>query len=72
MDPHSFEALIAGLESSGMSRSDIAMHAGVSRDTVWRLATGQAKRPSFDTVSRIEKLLVLSETSDRVMRYVSR
>jgi len=51
-----FAAWIAGLESEGLSRTEIAERAGVSRNTVWRLATGSATMPSHSTVSRIEKI----------------
>lgn len=49
-----FEALIAGLENRGISRSAIASGAGISRDTVWRLATGTARRPSHETIERLQ------------------
>ena len=38
-----FDALIAGLE-----------HQGISRDTIWRLATGTARQPYFDTIDRLQ------------------
>lgn len=54
MQKEHFEGLIAALESQGMTRSEIAYGAGVSRDTVWRLATGTARRPSHETIERIK------------------
>lgn len=49
-----FDALIAGLEDQGISRTEIARGAGLSRDTVWRLATGTARQPYFDTIDRLQ------------------
>ncbi len=53
MEKEQFEALIAGLEDRGISRTKIASGAGISRDTVWRLATGTARRPSWETIERL-------------------
>lgn len=54
MDPDQFAAIIAGLESQGISRSDIAKGAGISRATVWRLAVGDARLPSYQTITRLK------------------
>jgi transcriptional regulator with XRE-family HTH domain len=51
-----FEALIAGLESQGISRSEIAQRSGMSRTTVWRMANGICADHLAGTVQRIEKL----------------
>jgi hypothetical protein len=41
------ESMIAGLELAGLSRSEIAAQAHVSKNTVWRLANGEAPAPSY-------------------------
>ncbi|WP_179119541.1 helix-turn-helix domain-containing protein [Ensifer adhaerens] len=48
--------MIEALEAGGVSRSEIARAAHVSRNTVWRLASGEARQPACETVERIEKL----------------
>ena len=63
MQKEHFEGLVAALEAQGMTRSEIAHGAGVSRDTVWRLATGNARRPSHET---IERLKLFSQNRDAV------
>ena len=37
-------AIIAGLEATGLSRTEIANQARLSRNTVWRMAQGEVKR----------------------------
>jgi transcriptional regulator with XRE-family HTH domain len=49
-----FQAMIAGLESAGLSRAEIARRAGLSRMTVWRLAEGEGREPLYRTVRAIE------------------
>lgn len=49
-----FDALIAGLEDLGISRTEIAQATGLSRDTIWRLATGSARQPYFETIDRLQ------------------
>jgi transcriptional regulator with XRE-family HTH domain len=51
-----FEALIAGLECHGISRTEIAQRTGLSRDTVWRLATGTVRYPNYETADRLRDL----------------
>lgn len=51
-----FAAMIAGLESAGLSRTEIAIRAGISRNTVWRMATGEVREPAYSTVIRVERL----------------
>lgn len=48
--------MIAGLESSGMTRTEIARKAGVSRMTVWRLAVGEGRSPLYETIHALENL----------------
>lgn len=47
--------MIAGLESLGFSRTEIARGAQVSRTTVFRLAVGDARLPSFQTIERLQQ-----------------
>nr|WP_280173970.1 helix-turn-helix transcriptional regulator [Rhizobium sullae] len=58
--------MIAGLESAGMSHAEIARQAGVSRQTIWRLANGEGRAPLWRTIARIEavhrKIVAASET----------
>lgn len=54
MDPEQFAAIIAGLESQGYSQPEIARNTGLSRATVWRIATGSATRPSYETITRLK------------------
>ena len=48
-----FASMVAALEASGLSRTEIAAEAHVSRMTVWRFAEGLAREPSVRTVSKI-------------------
>lgn len=54
MDPDQFAAIIAGLESQGISQSEIARETGLSRMTIWRLNTGISPRPSYETVMKLK------------------
>jgi len=55
--PHAnLENMIAGLELAGMTRTEIAQQCHMSRNTVCRLATGEAREPSFEKVRKIEVL----------------
>jgi hypothetical protein len=54
MQAREFEALIAGLEGRGLTRSEIASQTGLSRMTIWRFANGMAREPSHRVVSRLE------------------
>ena len=56
MPQEEFAAMIAGLESAGLSRTEIANRAGISRNTVWRMATGEVQEPAYSTVMRLERL----------------
>jgi transcriptional regulator with XRE-family HTH domain len=55
MKKDDFAGLIAGLESQGFNRSEIARAAGISRKTVWRIASGQAREPDFNTIQRLRR-----------------
>ncbi|WP_026618571.1 transcriptional regulator with XRE-family HTH domain [Ensifer sp. WSM1721] len=50
------ETMIARLKASGLTPSMIARESGISRMTVWRIANGDARQPSYDTVHRIERV----------------
>jgi len=56
MKEDDFQGLVAALEASGHSRSEIARAAGISRKTVWRIATGQSREPDFNTITRLRRL----------------
>jgi len=49
-----FAALIAGLQSEGHSRADIARGSGLSRTTVWRIAEGEIRHPGYETIVRLK------------------
>lgn len=49
-----YKSMIAGIEALGVSRTEIARGAGVGRSTIGRLAIGDARMPSFETISRIK------------------
>jgi len=51
-----FASMIAGLQAGGISRAEIARQCHVSRGTVWRLAEGIGKQPSYATGREIERL----------------
>lgn len=51
-----FASIIAGIEATGLSRTEIALAAGLSRQTVWRIAEGFAVEPSFRVISSIERV----------------
>jgi transcriptional regulator with XRE-family HTH domain len=51
-----FQSMIAGLEDRGLSRTQIAEEAGLSRATVWRLATGEAREPSWQTIDALRNI----------------
>ncbi|MCA1444700.1 XRE family transcriptional regulator [Ensifer sp. IC4062] len=50
------EAMIAGLQASGMRPSAIAREAQLSRMTVWRISVGEVSRPSHDTFARVQRV----------------
>lgn len=51
-----FESMVEGLKSTGMSYGAISKQSGVSRTTVWRIAVGEARQPSYDTWRKIERV----------------
>lgn len=54
MSPSTFAAMIAGIESHGVSRPQIVEISGLSKNTVWRMAAGEVRLPSYETVRRLE------------------
>ena len=52
------EALLAGLQvNHGLSVPEIGRQAGISRIQAYRLVRGDVRRPSFETVTRLQKLV---------------
>ena len=51
-----FANLVDALRSAGLSQSEIAMRSGLSRQTVWRYATGEARSPTLESFQKLEKL----------------
>lgn len=51
-----FAAMITGLEAAGLSRTDIARQADVSKATITRLGNGDAIRPGYDTIAKLKNL----------------
>jgi transcriptional regulator with XRE-family HTH domain len=47
--------LIASLEIEGYRRAEIARAAGLPRSTITRLASGNVPRPSYDSVTALQK-----------------
>jgi len=56
MRQRDFEAIVAGLSAQGMTKTEIARRAHISRDTLWRILAGMSRRPSHEVVTRIEAL----------------
>jgi len=48
--------MIAGLQAHGLSITEIGRRIRVSRGHAYKLAAGDVRRPSYDTVSKLEKL----------------
>lgn len=63
MPQQTFVGMIAGLEATGTSRAEIARQCHVSRGTVWRLAEGVVKEPTWSTGHKIEQLFFLRAVS---------
>jgi transcriptional regulator with XRE-family HTH domain len=55
-DADTFASLLAGIQASGLSNRQIAQRAGLSTMTVWRIETGTARHPSFDTYLRLARV----------------
>lgn len=52
-----FQSMLEALRvDHGMTPSDIAREAGISRATVWRLTVGDSRQPSYEVGHRIERL----------------
>jgi lambda repressor-like predicted transcriptional regulator len=47
--------LIASLESEGYQRVMIARAAGLSKSTITKLASGTVRRPSYDSVTALQR-----------------
>jgi hypothetical protein len=54
-DEH-FADMIASLEATGISRTEIARQCHVCRGTIWRLAEGIGREPAWSTGHRIQEL----------------
>lgn len=50
-----FAAEIEQLIARGLSLGDIAKECGISKQTVWRLAVGDARKVSWEVGSKVEK-----------------
>lgn len=61
MKADEFSALIAGLQSEGISRTQIANGAGLSRATVWRLAEGECRQPGYETITRLKNFAAIAK-----------
>lgn len=57
-DPaQAFASMLEALKTEhGMSPGDIAREAGISRATVWRIAVGDSRRPSYEVGMAIERV----------------
>jgi len=51
-----YASMIAGLQESGLSRTEIARAIGLSRSTVWRAATGMWREPDHQSVVKLDRL----------------
>jgi len=56
MDASSFAAMISGLEAHGISRPEIVRRSGLSKNTIWRAASGELRNPTERTVERMQQL----------------
>jgi|RhiMethySRZTD1v2_1073278.scaffolds.fasta_scaffold2881941_1 transcriptional regulator with XRE-family HTH domain len=56
MNSDDFANVIRGLEACGLSKLTIARRAGLSRSYVHKIAAGEVRRPSYETVHRLERL----------------
>ena len=54
--PMDWIALISRLRQRGWTQQGIAAEVGVTQPTVSELATGKARRPSFDVGAALKKL----------------
>jgi transcriptional regulator with XRE-family HTH domain len=64
MNRDAFAAMISGIEANGVPRPEIARRTGLSKNTIWRLANGEAREPKYETV---QKVLDLKMRTDRLL-----
>jgi transcriptional regulator with XRE-family HTH domain len=64
MNRDAFAAMISGLEANGVTRPEIVRRTGLSKNTIWRLANGEAREPKYETV---QKVLDLKMRTDRLL-----
>jgi transcriptional regulator with XRE-family HTH domain len=58
------ESMIVGLRTE-LSCAEIARRSGISRTHLHRLQTGQSRRPSYETVHRLERVVRSLGTTPR-------
>jgi hypothetical protein len=51
-----FQSMLEALRNDGMTPTDIAREAGISRATVWRLSVGDSRQVSYQVGHSIERL----------------
>ena len=49
-------SMLAGLEGAGLTRTQIARGAQLSRQTIYRLLNGEYSQPAYETIKRLEAL----------------
>lgn len=49
-------SMLAGLESAGLTRTEIAREARLSRQTLYRLINGEYSSPAYETIARLKAL----------------
>ncbi|MDW5315498.1 hypothetical protein [Rhizobium sp. PL01] len=54
--PGHIAGMIHDLRKSGLSTNEIAEQCHLSRNTLWRLAQGEARDPAYASIVKIEKL----------------
>ena len=54
--PDQFASMILALRQSGLSPTEIAKRSGISRTHFYRLASGDIRRPSYETFDRLQRL----------------
>lgn len=59
-DSELYASMIAGLEDSGMTRTDIARATGLSRTTIWRGAVGMWREPDHHSVVVLDRVFQLA------------
>lgn len=51
-----FQAMVAGLEETGMTLPQIASTVGCSRMHMWRIASGEVQSPSYTLAVKLVSL----------------